>query len=101
MDDAKLEDICKQAHARSEKRPGEIVFATYYTRKLEFSEKYQPIAIDMIFYLLGGDANDNQPFPHFYLTKGLNPECVFYLNAVSPTSRFHRLDKHVCGIKIE
>lgn len=79
---------------------GDIGIALCVTRQLMFqnSLKYKPIKIDLIIYFVTSLFKANGLPYYFYLTKGLRPNCIFYLKPrLNDTSTF-MLDEHVCNI---
>lgn len=98
---SRIEGICTQAHNKAGKIEGGISIALCFTRKLIFrdSQKYEPIKLDIICYVIEGLSRANGSPYYFYITKGLAPNCVYYLKPLcaNDTSRLW-LDEHICGI---
>jgi hypothetical protein len=99
-----MKNVSRQAHALAGFGPSTAsVRSSYHMRNTlrSFSGVYKTITIDYITYGLGiGETNFTIPY-FWYITKGLRPDCVFYLDKVEMYTAVYRLtDIHVCGIRM-
>jgi hypothetical protein len=94
--DDRLKNVSYQAHRKSFTGPVEVDTAILDVRNLMFTNvNYKTIRVDVIVYKIV----EAGPF-FFFITKGLRPDCVFYLVKVDGRSTLLQLGKHVCGISV-
>lgn len=70
---------------------------------VNFDDKsYIPIRADIVMYAIGNEkAKDGEKVDFNYMMKGLQDDCVFYLEETKPCGTEFFVGTHVCKIKME
>lgn len=99
--DEQLWMIAKDAHRMAGMGTVDVSVAVKESRWLDFydPEKYPFIKIDVLVYAIEGYVKNDTGIPYFfYITKGLKPDCVYYLTKENLEAIRLTLDRHVCGV---
>lgn len=103
----KLRKFCANAHKTAKKEEIDLNVLVLRPRFITF-EKYQPKRVDMVAYGVANPQAQNPDMlywhtpegPHWYITEGLQPDCVFYTTIPNITIGTFQLIDYVCGIDI-
>ena len=103
-DEDKMKKIAIQAHEQCFNASPKITFANATIKELFFPDNFnnKPIKLDVLLYTAEGryrDKEKNIPY-HLHLTKGLRPDCVYYLipHLVNNTKILSLLPDHMCNL---
>ena len=101
-DDPRLSVLAKEAHAKAGMGDDvKILDAVKEERWLDFYDpaNFTSIMIDVLVYSVQGHVKNDTRIPYFYyITKGLEPDCVYHLSKEKLTASRLFLDKQACGL---
>ena len=99
-----MKNISMQAHKNCFRCEAKIVWANASVKELHFPDNadFRPIKIDVLIYTVEGRYLYEAPNVsyYFYLTKGMKPDCVYYL--IPPESLnfevLNLVSDHICHL---
>ena len=98
----RMKNVSAQVHYRMFYRKPLITNASVVEKELHFdgNPEYKPMQIDVLAYTTNESVEDGGAGPHHF-TKGVWPDCVYYLQPKDAAAKTFLIRRQVCAIDLK